>query len=65
MISESTRRKVHAICYLLAAVVLAIMYVVKQNSLAIFGAVICAVLAVKYYRDYQYFKRREEEMDEE
>ena len=65
MISEATRRKVHAICYLLAAVVLAIMYVVKQNSIAIFGAVICAVLAVKYYRDYQYLKRREEEMDED
>lgn len=64
MITEATRRKVHAICYLLAAVVLAIMYAVKQNSMAIFGAVICAVLAVKYYRDYQYLKRREEESDD-
>ena len=65
MISESTRRKVHCICYLIAAVVLAVMYVVRQNSMAVFGAVICAVLAVKYYRDYKYFKRREEEADEE
>lgn len=61
MVNEKTRRMVHAVCYLLAAVVLILMYVTKQTTVGLIGGIVCAALAVKYYSDYKYLKRREEE----
>jgi len=65
MVSETTRRKVHCICYLIAAVVLIVLYYTKQTPVGLIGGIACAVMAVWHYFAWQTLKRREEEADEE
>ncbi|MEA4965814.1 MAG: hypothetical protein VB055_08355 [Oscillospiraceae bacterium] len=48
----------YGISYLAAVVILLVIYAVKQTPVALFGAILCAGLGVKYLLDYRRLKKR-------
>lgn len=65
MVSESTRRLVHCICYLIAAIVLPVLYFTGNMPLGLLVGIVCAGMAVWHFFGWKSLKRREEEADEE